>query len=312
MSRVLVVGGEGQIGRALRARLTAEGVAVVATTRRREGASQGRVLLDLAADLRDWRPPTGIALAYLCAAVTSLEQCRQDPAGTRRVNVEALGSIGEKLLAAGAFVVFPSTNLVFDGSVPRPAPSDPVCPTTEYGRQKADLERVLLASGRAAVVRLTKVLSPQTRPLGEWREGLAEGKAIHPFADMVMAPVSLSFAAEVLLRVGRAEVAGITQVSAPQDITYEQAARQLARHFGVSPELVQPITTAQSGRTFEAVPRHTTLDTARLRDELGLQPPGAAEVLAGVFAQMAFSPPGEAAPVPPEVRPPTSASSPPS
>jgi len=286
MSAALIVGGDGQIGSALQARLTAEGLAAVATTRRRERAVGERIFLDLAADLREWQPPPGVTLAYLCAAVTSLEQCRQDPAGTRRINVDALRVIGEKLLAGGAFVVFPSTNLVFDGSVPFPGPSDPVCPTTEYGRQKADLERVLLAHDQAAVVRLTKVLSPQMALFREWARSLRAGQAIQPFADMVMAPVSLGLAVEALWRVGRGRVAGITQVSAAQDITYEQAARQLAQHLGVNRELVQPITTAQTGRTFEAVPRHTALDTTRLRDELGLEPPQAQAILAEVYAEM--------------------------
>jgi len=285
--RALVIGGDGLIGAALGARLAARGWQVLSTTRRAATAARDRLLLDLADDVRDWQPPADLALAYLCAGVTSIAQCEADPSGTRRINVEALCSVACQLLAAGAFVVFPSTNLVFDGALPRRAADDPVGPLTEYGRQKADLEQRLLAAGeQTAVVRLTKVLSPDSRFLREWVTKLRAGETIHPFADMVMAPVTLRLATEALLQVGTRRASGITQVSALEDVTYEAAARRLAMRLGVAAELVQPIRTADAGIAPAAAPRHTTLDPTRLGQELGLSPPHAGETLDEIYAQM--------------------------
>lgn len=287
MARALVIGGDGQIGSALGARLAEAGWETLATTRHPETAADRRPLLDLSRDLASWRPPEGITLAYLCAAVTSLAQCEADPDGTRRLNVEALWAVAHKLLSAGAFVVLPSTNLVFDGSLPGRAATDSVCPLTEYGRQKAELERRLLVPGeRAAVVRLTKVLSPQTRLLREWASKLKAGNPIHPFSDMVMAPVSLELALEALLRVGEKRAAGIMQVSAVEDVTYEAAARQLAACLGAREEQIQPVRAAEAGVTPGAAPPHTTLETSRLSQQIGLAPPLARDMLEAIYSQL--------------------------
>ena len=69
---------------------------------------------------------------------------------------------------------------------------------------------------------------------------MRNGKEIHPFSDMIMAPVPVALAAEGLHRVAQARSPGVFQMSADKDISYEQAARHLARGIGVSEDLVQP------------------------------------------------------------------------
>ena len=285
----LVVGGDGLLGRAVVERLRAQGSPVLATTRRPGPLAEGRLFLDLT-DLSPWSPPPDVAVAYLCAAATSLHRCRQDPAGTWQINVEAQWALAEGLLQRGAFVVYTSSNLVFDGSAPFRRAQDPVCPLTEYGRQKAEMERRLLASGpRAAVVRLTKVIDPGWSLLREWAAALRRREAIHPFTDMVLPPVPVGFVADALCRVGERRAAGIVQISGPQDVPYPQMARRLAELMRVDPALVQPLPSAESGLVLEAAPRYATLDTTRLREELGLEPPPVGETLDAVLAAVAAS-----------------------
>src|SRR5690606_26325829 len=116
--------------------------------------------LDLADDPPRWRLPEDVAVAFLCAAVTALRSCEADPAGTARANVEHTARLASMLVGRGAFVVFLSSNLVFDGSEPRRRADAPTCPATEYGRQKAAAEGALLAMGGVSIVRLTKVVGP--------------------------------------------------------------------------------------------------------------------------------------------------------
>ena len=54
--------------------------------------------------------------AVLCAGITSLAVCRQDPQACRRINVENSLAVLRQLAGTGTFVVALSTNLVFDGS----------------------------------------------------------------------------------------------------------------------------------------------------------------------------------------------------
>lgn len=182
-------------------------------------------------------------------------------------------ALAHRLTAQGTRVVYLSSNQVFDGHKPMRRADEPVCPLTEYGKQKATTERALLELGeRASIVRLTKVLGPKPALLMGWKQALEAGQTITPFHDMHMAPVPLELVVETMIRIGQQNIAGITQISGSQDITYTQAAHHLARRLGCDESLIKPISARQAGLHPDATPAHTTMDGATLR-ALGLHPP---------------------------------------
>jgi dTDP-4-dehydrorhamnose reductase/2-polyprenyl-3-methyl-5-hydroxy-6-metoxy-1,4-benzoquinol methylase len=267
---ILIVGGDGLIGRALAERLVRAGKTVLRTTLLPEPGAEA---FDLSCDADNWTPPRPISVAFLLAAIPSLEFCRTHPAESRAVNVTGTLAVVDTLARQGALVVFPSTNLVFDGTTPQQTADSPFNPRTEYGRQKAEVEGRLRELPEACVVRLTKVLAPSAPLLIQWAAALQAGQPIRPFADMVMAPVPLELVVEAMVRIAALRLRGVVQISATEDITYEQAARHVADRLGADQSLVQPIRAADSGHFFEHIPARTTLDTIRLREELGLTPP---------------------------------------
>jgi dTDP-4-dehydrorhamnose reductase len=270
---ILVIGSDGMIGRALAARLTATGRDVVLTSRSRERETRATLLtFDLAREATSWTPPRA-KTAVLCAAITSQERCRRDPAASRAVNVQATLALADKLVRQGTHVVFPSTNLVLAGLRPWQPADDPYAPQSEYARQKAEVEQHLRQLPGTCIVRFTKVLDRGTPLLRGWCEALERGETIHPFADMPMAPIPVNLALDALLSVAAARAEGIVQVSAAEDITYAAAAQLVADRLKAAENLVQPVAVADSGIAIEHLPRHTTLDTSRLRMEFGLKPP---------------------------------------
>lgn len=273
---ILVVGVDGLIGGRLAHALVETGCSVMGTTRRAGAPATDLIHLDLAsADGFDALPPCRAAV--LCAAVTSMERCQKEPAATRQINVTNTVRLARHLLAAGSQVVFLSSNTVFDGSRPWARATDSVSPRTEYGRQKADAESQLLAlDGQITVVRFSKIIPPEMSLLQGWARDLRSGRHIHPFSDSRLAPLPLSFAVELLRRVLEARVTGIIQASATSDISYEQAARHLARRLGCDEQLIEPVSCAQRG--IEYSPANTTLAPAGLA-ALGLEAPQALRVL---------------------------------
>ncbi len=271
---ILIVGSDSFVGRALMAYLQQSGEPVLGTTRRHETVDEAHLYLNLAEGLGEWQCPQPVAIAIVCAGVTKLEACQRDPVTTARVNVQATTALVKKLVTKGVFVIYLSTNQVFDGAKPHRLPDDPVSPVTVYGRQKAEAERQISQWGDSvAIVRFTKILEPKPPLFIEWAESLKHGKIIHPFSDMFMAPIPLSCAVSVLRLVADRRLPGTLQVSGESDVSYAEAALLGTRLLKADPNRVQPVKASESGRFTEPLPTHTTLNIDRLKSALGITPP---------------------------------------
>ena len=184
----LIVGGDSEIGAATYRAMKAQGVAVAATTRRRDRVAPDRPFLDLAAPLDDWAPPPGTQAVCLCAAIARLAACADDPQGSAHINVVQTLALAEKLLARGIAVLFLSTNQVFDGRTPHERAEAPHSPVSEYGRQKARAEAALLrqmeSGAPVAILRLAKVVSDTMPLIGGWIKDLTAARPIRVFNDL--------------------------------------------------------------------------------------------------------------------------------
>lgn len=273
MGSVLIVGGDGKVGRALAEQVASSGQTVITTSRRMEPAAH--VLpLDLAGDVDAWPIPDNVTSAVICAAIPLIDACEKAPVGTARVNVVGTLALVRRLVERNVFTVFCSTNQVFDGETPHTPAETPQSPRSEYGRQKTRVEQELLSIGNlCAVVRFTKILEPNAALLTRWRDALQSGGTIEPFVDMRMAPVPLATAASTLRLIADRRAGGIWQVSGDRDVTYSEAAMLLAKKLGARSDQLRPISALESGRVTAHLPRNTTLCVERLRREFGLEPP---------------------------------------
>jgi dTDP-4-dehydrorhamnose reductase len=181
--RILVPGGEGLVGRALRARAQPAGVEVVALGRREcdvtDPGEPARVL-------RRHRPDAVV----FCAAFTDVD--RTD-AEARAVNVDAPAR-----WAARVPTWLLSSNFVMDGWGPHPpwrAPS----PASPYAAQKAEAEaRVLDAGGHVA--RVGWVYGPGGRTFASRLcARLRAGEVVRAVYDVVVQPTWSEDLADALL-----------------------------------------------------------------------------------------------------------------
>jgi len=269
------------IGAALARHAEISGMRVVCTSRR---ARPGMMSIDLAQPASLWEIPDAVDVAFLCAGMTSVPDCRSRPEAAYTINVERTWELAHRLTASGAFVVFPSSNRVFDGSVPRQRVDAPVCPMTVYGQTKAAIEQQLRTLGQnVAIVRFTKILAPEPALITGWKLAIGQGRPVRPFVDMGFAPVSQSRAVSSLLRVGRMRIGGTLQASATNDISYADACRWVAGALRCPTTHIQPISWRSTGADYEHVPQHTTLDTSSLELACGFVAPTPYESLQEVI-----------------------------
>src|SRR5688572_16220896 len=104
--RILITGGQGQLGRALEGVFAAEDV-----------WAPGHAELDVTDRLQvqdaiERRRPDAVIHA---AAWTDTAGCERDPARAMRDNAEAPGIVAEACQQGGALMVYVSSNEVFDG-----------------------------------------------------------------------------------------------------------------------------------------------------------------------------------------------------
>lgn len=284
----LIIGGDSEIGGAAFAALKSQGRAAAATTRRRDLVGGDRPLLDLAAPLEGWEPPGNAASACVCAAVARLADCAADPQASAHINVTQTLALVDKLLRRGIYVLFLSTNRVFDGRVPQVPPDAPHSPVSEYGRQKARTEAALLEyMARGApigILRLAKVVSPRMPLLQRWIADLAGGKAIAAFSDMTLAPTHIASVCSAIGYLLTDRVSGVFQLTGPRDVSYVEVGRFLAGKLGAEPSLVHVTSARAAGLPEGATPLHTTLDSSALCDRFGLEVPDAWQVIETVMS----------------------------
>jgi dTDP-4-dehydrorhamnose reductase len=282
----LIVGGDSEIGGAAFAALKAENQPVAATTRRRDRVAQDQALFDLAASLEGWEPPQGATSACVCAAVARLADCAADPRATAYINVTQTLALVDKLLKRGIYVLFLSTNQVFDGSIPRVPPDAPHSPVSEYGRQKACTESALqdyMARGASVgILRLAKVVSPRMALLQRWIAELSNGTPISAFTDMTLAPTQMASVTSAISALLGERAAAVFQLTGPRDVSYADVGRFLAGKLGVEESLVQGSSARAAGLPEGATPLHTTLDSSVLRDRFGLEVPDVWQVIESV------------------------------
>ena len=270
------------IGGRLLAALREAGRAVIGTSRRRP-TPQGMIPLDLAAGDAPLPATLRGGIAFLCAGITRLDLCEQQPEATARINVGNTLRLAGRLAERGCRIVYPSTNLVLDGGRAFQRADAPYAPACAYGRQKMAVEQGIGAlDADVAILRMTKILPPTPALLAGWVRTMRAGQPIRPLRDLVMAPIPLETLIDVLLRLGTAPGRGLYQVSGDRDLAYSDVAQALARRFGCDPALVQPATARELGLVLNAAPRHTTLDCARVTAEFAIGSAAAMETLAGL------------------------------
>jgi dTDP-4-dehydrorhamnose reductase len=282
--RCLIVGAEGSFGGALSLSLDRRGHGVIATTRRStDAARDGLVFLDLAAPLPALPQ---VDVAVICAAMARFEECRRYPELARLVNVTAPLELGRSLTRSGVRVIFLSTSAVFDGRKPHVAESETPMPQSAYGRLKAEAEARLLELGSSvSVLRLTKVVKPNTGLFSDWIRLLGEGRTVRAFSDHRFCPLPVAHVVDAIMFLIQHGEGGVYQVSGAEDLSYADAARYFGRRVAASEDRVEAVRGLDNGLDEAELTPFASLATSRLSQLSGFVPPEPLDVLQDIYGR---------------------------
>ena len=275
--RILLVGGNGQVGRELRRTLAPLGDLVVAT---RDGTlPDGRrcEVADLAAP--DTLPAlvarTAPDLVVNAGAYTAVDKAEQEPELAHRINAAAPGALAAACARAGIGLVHYSTDYVFDGAATRPyAEFDATGPLGVYGASKLAGEDAVRASGAAhKIFRLCWVYSVHGRNFLLTMLRLAgERDTLRVVADQTGTPTPAHWIADATADalVRRPELSGTWHLAARGQATWHGFAsaiveRAAAMGLIARAPTVEPITTADYPTPAHR-PAYSVLDTGKLME----------------------------------------------
>ena len=151
MKTCVVTGASGLLGREVAAKLAEKWNVVRLSHRPRDGhrAMDLRERDQIAALIRETKPDAVVHLA----AYREPDFCEENPAETKRLNVDPLRFFAEEL-PASAQLLFVSTDYVFDGTAPPYRETSARNPNSEYGRSKCAAEDVLAARANSIALRV--------------------------------------------------------------------------------------------------------------------------------------------------------------
>lgn len=275
-TRILLIGSNGQVGRALRPALAVLG----------EVHALDRSALDLTdteairATVRSARP----TVIVNAAAYTAVDRAETEHALAMAINATAPGVLAEEARRAHAVLVHYSTDYVFDGTKPAPyVETDTPNPLNAYGRSKLAGERaVQRAGGPHFILRTSWVYAAEGANFVNTILRLArERPELRIVDDQIGAPTWARAIADLTVHMlasalGRPDPPyGIYHVTATGAVTWFGFARAIVaeaqRQLGIAPPRLLPITTAEY-RLPAKRPANSRLDLSRLENRFGLRP----------------------------------------
>ncbi|MEM0120798.1 MAG: dTDP-4-dehydrorhamnose reductase [Thermoprotei archaeon] len=237
----LVVGGSGQLGRELAARL------VGATLTYNSNQLGGGVKLDLTQpasieDLIIKRKPEVVVNA---AAYTDVDGCEANRELALRVNALAVKHIVRAARLVGAYVVQVSTDYVFDGEQGCYREDDTPSPINHYGVTKLLGEAYAQSYDDSLVVRTSGVFGHKNNfPLFALQK-LRRGEEVHA-VELWYSPIHASSLAAAIVELVNRRLTGVIHVAGEKVSRYELACT-MAKMIGADPKLVVKIPYSEAG-----------------------------------------------------------------
>ena len=236
----LIVGGNGQLGRAMQAELFIHGI---------EFLSLDHAQLDITNEveirsvLRSARPN----IVLNAAAWTRVDDAEGSETEARKVNAFGAGCLAKNCLLINSKLVHISTDYVFSGFSNNPwSEGDDVNPISAYGRTKAEGEVLVqeLSQHEALIVRTAWLYSPWGKNFAKTmlRLALHETRKVEVVSDQIGQPTSAKDLVRQIRKMVDANVPpGIYHGTNGGEATWFDFAREIFSIAGADPKRVIPV-----------------------------------------------------------------------
>lgn len=253
MKKLLITGGSGLLGSNL-SKLAASEFDVYATYNKNEVRMNNVIFFQLNLTkkedfikIEEINPD----LIIHCAALTNVDYCEGHAEEAYNQNVIASINIAETAKKTGAYLIYISTDSVFDGEKGDYRENDIPKPINIYGKTKLEAEqRILSIWPHSCVVRTNfygwnKI---DKFSLTEWvLNKLTNNEKLPGLEDVYFSPILVNNLTRVLFKLEEKEYEGTLHIAGSESCSKLDFAYKIAEVFGLDSSLINPISICKLG-----------------------------------------------------------------
>jgi dTDP-4-dehydrorhamnose reductase len=210
-----------------------------------------------------------------CAGLANVDECEEDRATARETNVFATKNTVREILDKDVYLIYISTDAVYEGDKGNYSESDNINPQNYYGRTKYEGELEVSRKANSLVLR-TNFFGWNVRKkksLAEWILGeLKAERKINGFEDVYFSSIYTMELAKVIDRSIEKNLTGVHNCGSSDSCSKYEFALKIAEVFGLDKTLVNPI----SIKAFEFKARrgkNLTLNVDKIQNALSYKLP---------------------------------------
>lgn len=210
------------------------------------------------------------------ATLTDVDKCELNREFAWKINVEGTRNIVEAARNTGAFLIYISTDYVFDGEKGCYTEVDKPAPINYYGLTKLKAEELVKALDACFIGR-SSVIYGSTPALGKvnfalWLiETLRKGERAKIVTDQWNTPTLNTSLAEMTLEVVERRLTGTFHLCGATRVSRFEFAQLIAETFGLDKSLIDPVLSSQFKWPAKR-PMDSSLDTAKAQQTLKNKP----------------------------------------
>lgn len=205
-------------------------------------------------------------ILILTEEIGSVEYCEQDRTDAMLYNTRQTRYFAEAAQKVGARLVYRSSALVFDGRKPGGlyAEADHANPINAYAETKLMGETTVDRTDDFLIVRIGELYGPYPENVASYVVDNAKfGDKVALASDMYFSPVHVDDAVSAIKELALKKMTGFYNVAGPERLSHYEFGLKVARAFGLSEDLIVPMTMAELNLTVR-MPQDTSLDVSKL------------------------------------------------
>ena len=179
-------------------------------------------------------------------AMTGVDLCEKEQSNAFEINSKATKIIAEKCKELNSFLIYVSTDYVFDGFSNMYKENDTSNPISTYGKSKLDGEKMVKEFSSDWCIARTSTpfgIHPTKKSFPIWIiENLEQKNQINVLTDQITSPTYIPNLSKMLIEIAERKITGILHVSGASNMSRYDMACKIADKFNYDQSILKPAT----------------------------------------------------------------------